>query len=89
MKPRNERSTFPQLALTLKQWRVSNGKKLVTVAAELGFSTAAWGHWERGIRTPSAPSLRAISDYTGLPVHQLLCPHINECPFVHQTDPNT
>jgi hypothetical protein len=43
-------------------------------------SAACWGHWETGARFPRGKELVKLSHYTGIPMHQLLCPHAHSCP---------
>ena len=70
------------LGQRLQWWRHLKGIKTTEAAAELGVSTAAWGHWETGARFPSAEMLLDLAAYTRLPLRVLLCPEMEACPFV-------
>ena len=64
----------------LKKWRRENAIKIETAAADLKISPACWGHWETGARFPGGRELVKLSEYTGIPVSRLLCPHAGSCP---------
>jgi len=78
-------SSATALPQALIWWREKNGLKTEAAAAEMGVSTAAWGHWETGARFPQGKELIKLSSYTGLPVHMLLCPHAESCPHCDKT----
>ncbi len=68
------------LPRVLRRWRQGKQMKIQTAAVELGVSLAAWGHWETGTRFPDGHDLVRLSNYTGIPLHELLCPHAESCP---------
>jgi transcriptional regulator with XRE-family HTH domain len=72
----------------LKWWRVNQGRTIENVAAALGVSTSAWGHWETGHPFPSGGMLLDLSSLTGLPPHILLCPGFERCPFIRKDGPS-
>jgi transcriptional regulator with XRE-family HTH domain len=65
----------------LRQWRKENGVKETVAARELGVSTATWGHWEEGVRFPTADNLVALARYTNIPIQHFFCPNRDRCPF--------
>jgi hypothetical protein len=67
------------LPKVLKRWRETKKLKIAAAAAEIGVSPAAWGHWETGARFPGGADLLKLSSHTGIPVHRLICPHIEGC----------
>jgi len=71
------------LGARLKWWRTQQGLTIENVAADLGVSTATWGHWETGHTFPSGDMLLNLSQMTALPLQLLFCPHLEACPF-HQ-----
>jgi transcriptional regulator with XRE-family HTH domain len=71
------------LGARLKWWRTQQGLTIENVAADLGVSTATWGHWETGHTFPSGDMLLNISLMTKLPLQLLFCPHMEACPFHH------
>ena len=70
-------TALPQV---LRQWRQKNQMKIQTAAVELGVSMSAWGHWETGSRFPQGRELLRLSTYTGIPLAELICPHVADCP---------
>jgi DNA-binding transcriptional regulator YiaG len=68
------------LGIRLKDWRLRESLKISVVAAQLGVSTATWGHWETGEHLPSGDLLLALEQLTGMPLCVLFCPHIDSCP---------
>jgi transcriptional regulator with XRE-family HTH domain len=56
------------LPRVLRQWRKEQGIKQAVAASAVGVSSATWGHWEVGIRFPSAENLLALSQYTKIPI---------------------
>jgi len=69
------------LGARLRQWRHLEQRKISDVAAALGVSTSTWGHWETGERMPLGDMLLALEDLTGMPLHVLFCPHLENCPL--------
>jgi DNA-binding transcriptional regulator YiaG len=69
------------IAHVIHEWRSYRGLKISVAARELGVSTATWGHWEEGRRTPTVSNLQLLSIYTKIPVQHFLCPHHKQCPF--------
>ena len=63
----------------LREWRHTNQVKLSTAAEELGVSISTWGHWETGARFPKGKKLLELVDYTGIPLHQLICLNSEDC----------
>jgi len=68
------------LPKTLREWRRANQIKISSAAEELEVSTSTWGHWETGARFPKGKKLLRLVDYTGIPLHQLICPNGEGCP---------
>jgi len=68
------------LGLRLRHWRLGQQLSISSAADSLGVSTATWGHWETGQHLPSGDLLLAIEDLTGIPLHVLFCPHLDDCP---------
>jgi len=75
------------LPCVLRKWRQEKQLKIETAAADVGVSTAAWGHWETGARFPMGRELLRLSTHTGIPLHALICPHAESCPFTPGIQP--
>ena len=69
------------LPRVLRKWRQEKQMKIETAAADVGVSTSAWGHWETGARFPMGRELLRLSAHTGIPLHELICPHAESCPL--------
>jgi transcriptional regulator with XRE-family HTH domain len=69
------------LPRVLRKWRQEKQMKIETVAADVGVSPAAWGHWETGTRFPQGGVLLRLSTYTGLPLRELICPSAEPPPL--------
>ena len=85
-KPKKMISEHPYLEVfaihrRLREWREQQQKKLSTVALNLDVSAAAWAHWETGTRFPNGKNLLQLSAYTGIPMHELICPFSKLCPL--------
>jgi len=68
------------LGMRLRHWRKRGDLSIAAAANAIGVSTATWGHWETGEHLPSGDLLLAIEDLTGIPLHVLFCPHLDNCP---------
>jgi transcriptional regulator with XRE-family HTH domain len=68
------------LGRRLRHWRSLEQRKISEVALQIGVSTATWGHWETGEHLPGGDMLLSLSKLTGMPIHMLFCPHIEQCP---------
>lgn len=77
------------LGKRLKWWRQKEGLKIAAAAHDLGVSTATWGHWETGHTFPSAEMLFDLCGLTGLPLHLLICPFMEDCPFPTEDSPDS
>jgi transcriptional regulator with XRE-family HTH domain len=76
--------SLQRFAEVLREWRVTQRRKIADAAAEIGVSVATWGHWERGMRFPSAQNLVKLSSKTGIEIQHFFCPNAARCPFATQ-----
>ena len=76
---------YTDIGRFLKLWRMNQGVKLETVAAELGVSVATWDHWETGRRRPNLDNLIAVAGYLRMPPQCLLCERTGMCVEEGQT----
>lgn len=67
--------TATALPRVLRKWRHEKQMKIRTASVKLGVSAAAWIHWETGARFPDGTDLFRLSIYTGISLHELICPH--------------
>jgi transcriptional regulator with XRE-family HTH domain len=68
--PFEKATTLPRM---LREWRHMNHIKLSAAADDLEVSMSTWGHWETGARFPKGKKLLELVEYTGIPLHQLIC----------------
>lgn len=76
-------SEFSCLPIRLKEWRMQQGIKAASAAADLGVAPSTWNHWESGRRFPSGLLLIQLIDYTGISLKKLVCENAHICPFCH------
>lgn len=73
-RPGGENPIVAAFAVRLKEWRQGKGLTLKIMSADTGLSMAIVCEWEHGHRFPSVDHLWAVSEYTGIPAHDLIRP---------------
>ena len=66
-------------AHAFRNWRLSAGVPLKTVASDLGLSIATVSAWELGQRFPSGANFERLANYTGVPPCRLFCVMADKC----------
>lgn len=79
-KNRKEQTAHLVMGQVMREWRLSQGLPLKTVAKDLKVSISVVSQWERAHRFPSMQNLLAISDYINIPVSRLFCTR-KDCPY--------